>query len=287
MITLRQSEILAILTDLDPWLTKLGITPSRTRIHRAIEVVREAEEGRKKFRETGQPTKIGNVNDFYFGMVEALEFFDIFRAFEHERPEVLAPKLDRILSGPFRPAEETEKNSAPRNTMFELALAADLRLRGADVAIGEPDISLNIDGQRFLAECKRPFREDSIRANVRGAAAQLARHLEDEIRAAGIIAVSVSRISNPGTKLFLAPSEEAKERLGDQLETMMREEEESWTKYDLHPRVTAVLFHVRTPGVVRDRDQLTMMSYAAVMSTGKAKEAFEVLRERLKPLLSY
>ncbi len=199
MVTTRFSEILGTLEHLDRWLTSLGIKPNRDRIHRALEVVRQAHEGWKKLRETGKPTKIGNVDDYYFGLVEAMEFCDVFRAFRCENPASLGTKLERALSGPFRPADETTKNSHGRNTMFELALAADLKLRGADVAIGEPDIKLTIDNHRFLIECKRPFREDSIRANIRGAADQLESSLKADAGATGIIAISVSRLFNPGT----------------------------------------------------------------------------------------
>lgn len=287
MNTIKFSEILATLENLDGWLTKLGIKPKTDRVHRAIEVVRQAQEGWRKLHETGNPTKIGNIEDYYFGMIEAFEFCDIFRAFENERSEFLAPKLERALSGPSRPAVETNKNSDGRNMMFELALAADLRLGGADVCIGEPDIKLTLDNQRFLVECKRPFREHSVHANVRGAADQLATQLRNDPDAAGIIAISLSRVLNPGTKLFVAPSGEDRERLGDRLETMMREREDDWRKCDLHPATVAVLFHVRTPGVFEDQNLLTKMSYACVTSTGRTKDRFAILEKKLKPLLFY
>ena len=106
-------------------------------------------------------------------VVEALEFSDIFRAFEKDDPKVIGPKLERALSGPLRPVDETTKNADGRNIMFELALAAQLRLNGAQVSSGEPDIAVMLSGRRFLIECKMLFREDSVRANVRGAAEQL------------------------------------------------------------------------------------------------------------------
>src|SRR5256885_12747277 len=254
MKTTKFSEILETLKNLDGWLASLGIKPNTDRIHHAVEIVEKASEGWKKFRECNETTRIGNVDDYYFGLVEALEFIDIFRAFEKYDPKVIGPKLDRALSGPLRPADETAKTADGRNIMFELAFAAQLKLGGAEVLVGEPDIVVSLSGRRFLIECKRPFREDSVRANVRGAAEQLKRHLEADSEAAGIIAISVTRILNPGTKLFVAPSEAAKERLGDRIEQLMREAEKGWKKDEFHPRIATVLFHVRTPGVVEDRD---------------------------------
>jgi hypothetical protein len=213
MKTAKFSEILDALKNLDGWLASLGIKSNTDRIHHAVEIVEKANKGWKKLRESNEPTKIGHVDDYYFGLVEALEFSDIFRAFEKDDPKVMGPKLERALSGPLRPADETPKNSDGRNTMFELAFAAQLRLRGAEVSVGEPDIAVTLSGRRFLIECKRPFREDSVRANVRDAAEQLKGHLEADSDAGGIVAISATRILNPGTKLFVVPTEAARERL--------------------------------------------------------------------------
>jgi hypothetical protein len=169
--------------------------------------------------------------------------------------------------------------------MFELALAAQLRLGGAEVSVGEPDIAVRLSGRRFLIECKRPFRKDSLRANVRGAAEQLGGHLEADSEAAGIVAISVTRILNPGTKLFVAPSEAAKDSLGDPIRQLMKETEESWEKYGLHARIATVLFHVSTPGVIQDRNLFTMMSYAVARPVGK-EYGFEILSKALPELLS-
>jgi hypothetical protein len=282
MKTTKFSEILETLKSLDAWLISLGIKSNTDRIHHAVEIVEMANKGWKELRESNEPTKIGNVDDYHFGLVEALEFSDIFRAFEKDDPTVIGPKLERALSGPLRPADETTKTADGRNIMFELALAAQLRLGGAAVSVGEPDIAVTLSGTRFLIECKRPFREDSVRANVRGAAGQLKGHLEADSEAAGIIAISVSRIFNPGTKLFVAPSEEARERLGDRVENLMWESEESWKKDEFHARIATVLFHLRTPGVIEDL--LTMMSYVVARPVSK-EYRFEILRKALPVLL--
>lgn len=249
MKTIKFSEILETLKSVDGWLVNLGIKSNTDRIHCAIEIVEKADKGWKNRRENHEPTKIGNVDSFHFGLVEALEFSNIFRAFEKDDPKVIGPKLKRALSGPLPPADETTKNADGRNIMFELALAAQLRLGGAEVSVGEPDIAVTLSGTRFLIECKRPFREDSVRANVRGAADQLKGHLNADSEAAGIVAISVSRILNPGTKLFVAATEAAKERLGDRIEQLMNETEKSWKKSEFHAQTAAVLFHVSTPAI--------------------------------------
>ncbi len=274
------------LARLDSWLEKLGIRSNTDRIHQAIETVRVAQQGFQRFRATKEPSKIGSDSTFYFGLIEALEFHDVFRAFEHERVEVLRPKLERILRGPFRPEDEKTDTADARNVMFELALAALWRLRGADVSIGEPDVTLRLGGVPFFVECKRPFKENSIRANIRDAMRQLKTKLDSagEAAAMGIVAISVSRILNPGTKIFRAATEKSRERLGDLLDGMMQENKRHWTRIDHHPRVAAVLFHVSTPGVVEDKDLLTYMSFSTVMPLHEEGPGPALLREKLPAL---
>jgi hypothetical protein len=280
MKTTKFSEILDILKSLDGWLVSLRIKSTTDRIHHAVEIVEKANEAWEKLRKSNEPTKIGNVDDYYFGLVEALEFSDIFRAFEKDDPKAIGPKLARALSGPLGPADETTKNADGRNTMFELAFAAQLRLGGAEVSVGEADIAVTLAGRRFIIECKRPFREDSLRANVRGAAEQLKGHLEADSEAAGIVAISVTRILNPGTKLFVAPSA----RLGDRIEQLMRETEKSWKKGQFHTRIAMVLFHVTTPGVIEGRDLFTKMTYVVARPVGK-EYGFEILSKALPELV--
>ena len=123
-----------------------------------------------------------------------------------------------------------------------------------------------------------------MRANVRDAAEQLKGHLEADSDAGGIVAISATRILNPGTKLFVVPTEAARERLGDRVEQLMRETEQGWKKYEFHPRVATVSFHVSTPGVIEDRDLFTMMSYVVARPVGK-EYGFEILSKALPELV--
>jgi hypothetical protein len=291
MKTSTFSEIVERLQGFDAWLKGLGIKPKNDRIHNAIAVTQNAAKGWEKFRNTGELTKIGNSGDYYFSIVEALEFADIFDAFKDAPHAEIAPVLSRALDGPARPADENQNNASGRNTMFELALGAEMKLRGAAVKLGDPDLTLEGE-QRFVIECKRPARESSIRANIRGAADQLALKLDraENRGALGMIAVSLARIHNPGTKIFVTKTQEGKEILGDKLALSMRQHESDWRKkHDFSSRICAVLFNVVTPAAIGDqqeqRDSLVKLAYSTVMDTGNGTEAFRALAERLKGLL--
>jgi hypothetical protein len=276
MQTLKYAALLSDLEKLDPWLQRVGLDPKNDRVHNAIEILREAEAISKGEK---APPKSGEK--FVFGLTEALELHDIFMAFQNEDPALLKEKLERAFSGPLRLADETSANSDGRNVMFELSLAAEMRFRGLPIQIGEPDILLGI-GPGFFIECKRPFKESSIRSSVRGAADQLDENLKNTKDKFGMIAVSASRLLNPGDKLFVAPSEDiGVERLGNMLETLARENQRHWQKMERDPRICAVLFHVSTPAVFQNKDIIYQLSYVQVFAVGQETDEVRILQNAM------
>ena len=282
-------EILDCLEGLDAWLQNIGIKPKNDRIHQAIRIVSELNDKWKASKREGHALPPGDYGKERFALIEALEWGDILKAFDKEPAKKIKPKIERALGGPSSIEDEYQKedssNTVGRNTQFELALAAEWRLRGLQVDIGEPDCTLNLEGATFFMECKRPFREHSIRANVRGAGSQLRNKLDGNLRAAGIIAISVSRILNPGTRIFWTPTEEESHHLGDRAESMMHENEQCWRRAKLHDRIVAVLFHTSTPGIVGDQDVLCRMRNLNVMAVDESC-AFEKFKSALSPLYS-
>jgi hypothetical protein len=135
-----------VLDQLDGWLTSLGIPPKRDRWHEAALMVQRAREHRAHFERGGQWVPIAN---YVPGLFEAMEMHEIMRAFRGDSSAALKGKLVRALSGPISPIEEQPKNSAARNAMFELSLAADWKNGGADVELGEPDILIRFGSVVF------------------------------------------------------------------------------------------------------------------------------------------
>lgn len=289
MVTYKFADLLKRLEGLDEWLVQTGLEPKNDRIHFAIEVLKKAHDSFELFRKSGEVTKIGNVDDFYFGIVEAFEFLEIYEQFKNEPREKLAPILKRALKGPLRPQQETPDNRDGRNITFELSLASALRANGAKVELAEPDLRLQLGGKPFLIACKRPRAAHSIRSNVRDALSQLEKALEEDVTASGIVAVSVNACLNPGTNIFTAINEEAKHRLGDHIERLIREHEGDWLKAGLHERISAVLFHIVTPAAIGDpkeqKDSLVKATYSVIIDTKKDSKSFEVIRTELPKLL--
>ncbi|HET6843015.1 MAG TPA: hypothetical protein VFK06_15275 [Candidatus Angelobacter sp.] len=141
METFKYSDLLLRLAGFDAWLTRLGLTPRpNDRIHEAFNIFRKVEEASRKGRETGIYSYIQRED--WFPIIEALETHDVFTAFQNEPSPAIGAALKRALSGPIQPIDESPKNRDGRNIWYELALAAEWRLRGASVTVEEPDLRL-------------------------------------------------------------------------------------------------------------------------------------------------
>ena len=243
METLKYSDILRRLEGFDPWLRNLGLTPrNNDRIHQALSVVRMAQEATRKGQETGKYSRL--QPEHLFPLVEAVEAHDIYHAFEKDSSGTLASALSRGLSGPAQP--DDEKNEASRdgrNVWFELA---------------EPDLNLFRDGATFLIACKRPGSESSIRSNIRGAIKQLNRSLQSAPNDVfGVIAISLSRILNPGTSYWAGDLEQ----LGNRLNQEMLASSQHWRSAATDRRICAILFHAATPSDFDKTVDLSRMTY--------------------------
>jgi hypothetical protein len=244
MEKLRYSDLLDRLEGFDPWLTRLGLTPRpNDRIHEAFKVLRKADEASRKGRETGIYTDIPAGD--WFPLVEAVEAHDIFAAFHSDRSPAIAEALKRALSGPAQPIDENPKNRDGRNIWFELALAAEWRLRGASVSLEEPDLRLTRDDITFLVACKRPARVGSIDANIFDAIKQLRHNLDKTPdNHFGVAAISLSCAFNAGDQVFTGEMS----ALGSLVENELDKRRQYLSTVD-DPRICCVIFHVTTPGL--------------------------------------
>jgi len=256
MERLKYSDLLSHLEGFDRWLTSLGLAlRPNDRIHEAFKVLRKAEEASRRGRETGNYVDISPGD--WFPIVEALEAHDVFTAFLNEQTSAIASALKRALSGPIQPIGESSKNRDGRNTWFELALAAEWKLRGASVSLGEPDLRLTRDGATFLVACKRPANEESVQANLYNAVKQLRRNLDAAPDSCfGVVAVSLSCAFNAGDQVSTGELS----ALGRLLEIEL-ERCRPYLNTVHDPRICCVLFHVATPGIGGNKVDLVRASF--------------------------
>ena len=244
--------------------------------------MRTLAERRVAISRSGRNTPVGSLKDLIFGVTEALDFCEIARAFKSEAPGTITPKLERALKGPAHPANETPTNADGRNTMFELSLAAEWRLLGLNVEIGDPDITLVLDQTPFMLECKRPFQLQGIRRNIRRAGEQLRRKLQKNTSAFGVICISADRVFNPGKAVFKCSRREDFHQLGRWLRRLMSTHEPAWKKTNFHERIVAIVFHLATPGdIITDPFHYYRMAYILIGSIGEEGEPFRLFMRTL------
>jgi hypothetical protein len=221
-----------------------------------------------------------------FPLLEAFEVFEILSAFEEQSSVQLGATVKRALSGPLQPIKETDASRDGRNTWFELALAAEWKLRGASVEIAEPDLRLYVERQVFFVACKRPARISSVHANIRDAIGQLNEALTGAPDGHyGVIAISMSKCLNAGDK-FWSGSLQA---LGDRLQGDVAAFEKSWKAANSNPRISAILFHVATPDIGRPGVDICRATYSIASEVNRTtgtevfkKFAIQMSQDRLK-----
>jgi hypothetical protein len=175
------------------WLTSLGLGNGSDRLHRYISEI-------QKPPPISPPASFLEVAQWGFVHLEVFEFISIYKAYKKSEDAILIGKLEKVLKGCPKLVDESPKNNDPRNTMFELALAAELKLRGVDVQLCEPDLMVTFPKGQYGIACKRPYNEGGVKRNVRDAKDQLQANLKSDQH--GVIATSLSRIVNPGNRLL-------------------------------------------------------------------------------------
>jgi hypothetical protein len=149
------------------------------------------------------------------------------------------------------------------------------------VSIGEPDVTLRTNSTKFVVECKRPYREESIRANIKDANEQLEMFLDADEKLFGIIAISVSRILLRPTDVLVkqAPVNVAYEwnkLLDENIRSLA--DRIRWSKFAFHKRIVAMRFHTSLPSFVRGGAS-GRLAVCMLFPIGRCESQFKLHRE--------
>ncbi|HUW77498.1 MAG TPA: hypothetical protein VMV52_01960 [Candidatus Nanopelagicaceae bacterium] len=166
--------------------------------------------------------------DFVSSMFEVFDFMSIYKAFEvipaHQLTSIIG-KLQKGVNGPINVADETPESTAARIFIFEAVVAAKAHRpdRGIEAILAaRSDTGISLNGQKLWVECKRVTTVNAIESNARKASSQLETILESEVGSddRGIVALDVSKILNPGDKIFVASNDN---ELSESIVRMMRQ----------------------------------------------------------------
>lgn len=190
--------------------------------------------------------------DYVLSLTESVEFISAVSFLKTCDEDVVWRKIVTVLGGPPLPDDENENSNEARNTLFELNLVSKLRHAGIDATPGmRADIECNVGDEHVLVECKRPFREHNVARQISKAGRQLRKRLSTfPSGSRGVIAISLSKIMNPGVKFFVYLEESsAKETLSQKLEAVADSTKSAWD--GLGRKIIGILFHVITPSLDR------------------------------------
>ena len=202
-------------------------------------------------------------------------------------PDVVRPKLRDVLAGPVLPRDEDENTNHARNILFELNLGAKLFEGGAAPMLGErPDLSCMRQDKKLLLECKRVLTKRGAQKRLKKARRDLTDLLKAErVGARGVIALSLTKLVNPGDAIFSFSDESAaREGLGAVLSEKADSLRRSWE----HPgtKIIGVIFHVITPTFLENQKLLALQQRTHVVSLAPNGSSDERTLRDLKDCLA-
>ena len=229
------------------------------------------------------------LNDFH----ESNEILEACDEFSDLTTPGLRDRLERVLSGRGELREETPDTGGPRNLLFELVMAATLKRSGFLVRLDRiEDVSFEIAGGPCFVECKRIYSQKKLGERIAGAASQIRKRCDDSrnSRAAGIVAVDVSRLLNPGTHLFDCETLDTLSLETERLLEAYRALHISTLQSVQERHVLGVYVYARLPGAVRQPVGLWTARKAIFIilhspSTKSGKLAFKFF-EQIKSAIS-
>lgn len=201
-----------------------------------------------------------------FALTESAEFADVMEFVQQYGATDVLRTLRRVLDGPDLPIDEDQHSNEGRNRLFELVVATKLWKAGLRPRLGDrPDLTCEVRGKLFYVECKRPLSKRGAQRSI-GRARKM---LSDELKPAngpalGVIALSLSKLLNPGDQLLVYRGEErGKEQLSRALEATAASVR-SWE--GLPSEIVGMLWHAITPAVDESLPLFTVAQFMTVHS---------------------
>jgi hypothetical protein len=190
------------------------------------------------------------LNDFH----ESNEILEACDEFQDLSTPGLRQRLEKVLSGTEELEQETASGGEPRNILFELVMAAALKQAGFQVHLDQiGDVVFKISGLPCFMECKRVHSQQKLAERIKGAARQIGRRCDgsQDSRSAGVIAVDVSKLLNPGGRLFDAATRDALSNEAERTLEAYRALHINTLQSVPEKRVLGVYVYARWPSAVR------------------------------------
>jgi hypothetical protein len=268
MERLNYHEIIEKLDAIDRQLCEMGLHQhDRIRIHRQniAELAKATDAG--TLGQVASDLTQERRREILWSYVESIELVDSLDALQKQGCSVPKMVLERALKGPVDLYLEDEKSNLGRNTMFEIVIAGAAALVGLSPKLGgEPDVLFEFGGRRILVQCKRVLSDSKIPKRITDAAKQLTRDLSQsgDPQDCGVIAISISRLINPGDKILtFATESDMADTLRNEISALIRRHEKALRDVRT-PKIAGILFHLATPCYI-DEHPLYALAHSATI----------------------
>jgi hypothetical protein len=190
------------------WIQGHDIPIEPTRLHKYRKLIKEVID----VAERGDALRAdSHFRAYANALYEAHDLVQIWQGLQSLRFDSFRERLRHVVSGPEHYSDEKPSNSSnrARNAAFELLVISQFARSGFTVNEELPtDAAFQTRQASVLVECKRLQSEFKLKDNVSDAKRQLRRKFADARRSRyyGMIAVDITKASNPEFRLLNAPS---------------------------------------------------------------------------------
>ena len=198
---------------------------------------------------TEQLASEDRITEILSTMVDSIELVETISVLRQNEVNVPPTLLKRAFSGPTDVFKEDESSNHARNAMFELSMGAMVARQGLRPALntGNPDVSFQFEGRSVKMECKRVLSESKIMERLREGIKQLGKSVQTGSSDVGLVAISLSKLLNPGDKFLVADSPH--DALSDEITKALRANEQSLGSMT-RPQAAGFLFYVSSASLV-------------------------------------
>jgi hypothetical protein len=245
------------------WLRKLGIKMDSSRL---ATYARDLEQIDRYFSEgkISELTERDGYAPLMNSLIEATELMDVHEGLNKMQPSTnFVARLKKFLGGPIMLVDEKSPSNVARSTGFELLVAALLANAGLPVSFDSTvDVLVPIAPNPIGIECKRPLSHSKMERRIREGIQQLEEFYKAAEKRRGILALSVSKVENDGSRLLPARDASDLDSKAFALIDQFRQRHEWHWREALSSRTVAVLLHLRAPSPVESPSLLTIATHA-------------------------
>lgn len=243
------------------WLRSKGIAVDRTRAGKYERLLRDLADYYSRGA-IDDLIELHGTQTLFNAIAQASEFIDIHSGLGNVVSPHIQEKLHDFTSGAVMLQDETPKLNQARNIGFELLIAAASASCGLQIDLAPPaDLIWIVEATRFFVECKRPFTERKLANRIREGLRQLKRRYDaapQPAEARGVLAVSVSRVFNDGTRILEVANEASVDSEMTRIfDSLINRYQSYWLTTDA--RTVAVLLELRTACKIVDLNLLTIL----------------------------